>query len=183
MLSHVFIIECLCTGNIATIQISSNGLPWHHLLAIDCAAFQARISLQTGVIFQWLNFSGVLASMPPLDPSYQVFNGIAYDRATDELYVTGKCWTKIFVARFWLVVSSLGIQMFTLRVRNVHVYCKGSLQTSVSALPYRSCVHERCMNVAWPHSIGSAAANRSGILILRMLEWKRVFYTINLISL
>jgi glutamine cyclotransferase len=61
-----------------------------------------RIDPATGRVRGVINFSGLLA---PQDrgPGTDVLNGIAYDAATDRLFVTGKCWPKIFQVRLKVV--------------------------------------------------------------------------------
>lgn len=61
-----------------------------------------RIDPATGRVRGSINFSGLLA---PQDrgPEANVLNGIAYDAATDRLWVTGKCWPKIFQVRLKVV--------------------------------------------------------------------------------
>jgi glutaminyl-peptide cyclotransferase len=43
----------------------------------------------------WIDCTGLLS---PSDhrPGTDVLNGIAYDAAGDRLFVTGKCWPKLF---------------------------------------------------------------------------------------
>src|SRR5436190_5944639 len=57
-----------------------------------------RIDPASGRVRGVIDFSGLLA---PQDrgPETNVLNGIAYDAATDRLFVTGKCWPKIFQVR------------------------------------------------------------------------------------
>jgi glutaminyl-peptide cyclotransferase len=55
----------------------------------------ARISPQTGQVLGWIDLTGLLSPeerQPPVD----VLNGIAYDSASDRLFVTGKRWPKLF---------------------------------------------------------------------------------------
>src|SRR5215813_2813188 len=55
----------------------------------------ARIDPQSGKVNSWINMSGLL---PSEDRSNwgAVLNGIAYDEASDRLFVTGKLWPKLF---------------------------------------------------------------------------------------
>ncbi len=58
----------------------------------------ARISAKTGEVVGWIDLTGLLG------PFYQreaeaVLTGIAYDRETKRLFVTGKLWPKIFEIR------------------------------------------------------------------------------------
>jgi glutamine cyclotransferase len=43
----------------------------------------------------WINLSGLLSTEDQLG-SGAVLNGIAYDEASDRLFVTGKLWPKLF---------------------------------------------------------------------------------------
>ena len=54
----------------------------------------ARISPKTGQVTGWIDLTGIL---DPRDAAgVDVLNGIAYDRAADRLFVTGKLWPKLF---------------------------------------------------------------------------------------
>jgi glutamine cyclotransferase len=55
----------------------------------------ARISPVDGRVLGWIDLSGILpkSERPETDA---VLNGIAYDAASDRLFVTGKLWPKIF---------------------------------------------------------------------------------------
>ena len=55
----------------------------------------ARVSPRTGQVASWVNLDSVWPvsqRMPPAD----VMNGIAYDRDTRRLYVTGKKWPRVY---------------------------------------------------------------------------------------
>lgn len=54
----------------------------------------ARIDPRTGRVTGWIDLSGLM-SMYRLDAE-SVLNGIAYDAATQRLFVTGKMWPKLF---------------------------------------------------------------------------------------
>ncbi len=62
----------------------------------------ARIDPVTGKVKGWIDLAGL---RPPFDTqagpdlSERVLNGIAYDAAGDRLFVTGKCWPKLFEIR------------------------------------------------------------------------------------
>jgi glutaminyl-peptide cyclotransferase len=57
----------------------------------------ARISPKTGAVTGWIDLRGLLS---PADAAgVDVLNGIAYDAATDRLFVTGKLWPKLFEIR------------------------------------------------------------------------------------
>lgn len=55
----------------------------------------AIISPDTGQVTGWVDLSGLLGPEEQLR-SVDVANGIAYDSATDRLFVTGKLWPKLF---------------------------------------------------------------------------------------
>ncbi len=55
----------------------------------------ARISPRTGKVLGWIDLSGLIDKREVTDPG-AVLNGIAYDSATDRLFVTGKLWPKLF---------------------------------------------------------------------------------------
>ena len=55
----------------------------------------ARIDPQSGKVLAWINLSGLL-SPEEHTGSGAVLNGIAYDEASDRLFVTGKLWPKLF---------------------------------------------------------------------------------------
>lgn len=61
-----------------------------------------RIDPATGRVRGIINFAGLLAAHER-GPGTDVLNGIAYDAATDRLWVTGKCWPKIFQVRLKVV--------------------------------------------------------------------------------
>jgi glutaminyl-peptide cyclotransferase len=58
----------------------------------------ARISPQTGDVVGWIDLTGLLSPMYRSGPD-AVLNGIAYDRQSKRLFVTGKLWPSIFEIR------------------------------------------------------------------------------------
>lgn len=58
----------------------------------------ARIDPQTGRVTAWIDLAGLLAAAERGGPE-AVLNGIAYDAASDRLFVTGKLWPKLFEIR------------------------------------------------------------------------------------
>lgn len=54
----------------------------------------ARVDPQTGRVNGWIDLSGLL--LPAERQNADVLNGIAYDAASDRLFVTGKLWPKLF---------------------------------------------------------------------------------------
>lgn len=57
-----------------------------------------RIDPEDGKVLGVIDLTGINANEPQRDPEH-VLNGIAYDPATQELFVTGKCWSKIYQIR------------------------------------------------------------------------------------
>jgi glutamine cyclotransferase len=55
----------------------------------------ARISPQSGQVVGWIDLQGLMSSGYRLAPE-AVLNGIAYDAASDRLFVTGKLWPRLF---------------------------------------------------------------------------------------
>lgn len=55
----------------------------------------ARIDPRSGQVIGWVDLSGLLPAGDRAD-SKAVLNGIAYDAATDRLFVTGKGWPRLF---------------------------------------------------------------------------------------
>jgi glutamine cyclotransferase len=58
----------------------------------------ARIDPKTGTVTGWIDLSG-LAATAGVTSRDAVLNGIAYDAASDRLFVTGKLWPKLFEIR------------------------------------------------------------------------------------
>jgi len=57
-----------------------------------------RIDPTNGVVTGIIDFTGLLAA-GAVDPNAAVLNGIAYDIASDRLFITGKLWPKLFQVR------------------------------------------------------------------------------------
>lgn len=56
----------------------------------------ARIDPRSGQVIGWVDLSGLLPAGDRPTDSDAVLNGIAYDAATDRLFVTGKLWPRLF---------------------------------------------------------------------------------------
>jgi glutaminyl-peptide cyclotransferase len=59
----------------------------------------ARIDPKTGNVVGWIDLTGLLSPSDIVrEPPYEtdVLNGIAYDAGHDRLFITGKCWPKLF---------------------------------------------------------------------------------------
>lgn len=55
----------------------------------------ARIDPETGEVTGWIDLIGLLSPLDRLQDD-GVLNGIAYDEATDRIFVTGKLWPNLF---------------------------------------------------------------------------------------
>jgi glutamine cyclotransferase len=55
----------------------------------------ARISPEDGRVLGWIDLTGLM-NPQLLTDSEAVLNGIAYDEASDRLFVTGKLWPSLF---------------------------------------------------------------------------------------
>jgi len=55
----------------------------------------ARINPLTGKVTGWITLKGLL-SPEDYEQPVDVLNGIAYDRESDRIFVTGKLWPKLF---------------------------------------------------------------------------------------
>ena len=56
----------------------------------------ARISPRTGTVNAWIDLSTLWPVAERPMPSDQVLNGIAYDKATRRIYITGKKWPRLY---------------------------------------------------------------------------------------
>lgn len=57
----------------------------------------ARIDPTTGKVVGWIDLTGLVPPANTLpDPTDDVLNGIAYDAKHNRLFVTGKCWPKLY---------------------------------------------------------------------------------------
>ena len=56
----------------------------------------ARIDPASGRVVGWIDLRGLLSPVDVTPGRTDVLNGIAYDAARDRLFVTGKCWPKLF---------------------------------------------------------------------------------------
>lgn len=70
-----------------------NGEVWANVYRTD---FIARIDPDTGTVVGWIDLSGLLSEEDRAGREIDVLNGIAYDAASDRLFVTGKLWPKLY---------------------------------------------------------------------------------------
>lgn len=73
-----------------------NGEIWANVWKSDRVA---RIDPATGKVLAWIDFRGLLGGARLGSPQEDVLNGIAFDEATGNIYVTGKRWPKLFQVR------------------------------------------------------------------------------------
>jgi glutaminyl-peptide cyclotransferase len=56
----------------------------------------ARISPNTGEVNAWIDFASLWPVSERPSPGEQVLNGIAYDKATRRIFITGKKWPRLY---------------------------------------------------------------------------------------
>jgi len=89
------------------IQVTDDGRPVDNLNELEWVKGEvlaniwqtdriARIDPRTGHVTGWIDLSGLLSAADQAGGRVDVLNGIAYDAATDRLFVTGKFWPKLF---------------------------------------------------------------------------------------
>jgi glutaminyl-peptide cyclotransferase len=89
------------------ITVTANGKPVVHLNELEWVKGEiyaniwqtdriARIDPATGKVVGWIECAGLLGPGDRVGGDGAVLNGIAYDAATDRLFVTGKLWPKLF---------------------------------------------------------------------------------------
>jgi glutamine cyclotransferase len=94
------------------LRVTSGGSPVKHLNELEYVEGEifanvwhedriARISPETGAVVGWIDLKG-LRPASTLNDEEAVLNGIAYDRKSKRLFVTGKNWPKLFEIRLVL---------------------------------------------------------------------------------
>ncbi len=89
------------------ITVTADGVPVKNLNELEWVKGQiyanvwltnriARIDPGTGHVVGWIDLSGLLDINRLPNPADDVLNGVAYDARHDRLFVTGKCWPKLF---------------------------------------------------------------------------------------
>lgn len=71
--------------------VYANQWQMNYILKIDPAA---------GTVVSKLDLSGVVQQEKTLNPYAEFINGIAYNKATGKVYITGKNWSKIYQLQF-----------------------------------------------------------------------------------
>jgi glutaminyl-peptide cyclotransferase len=95
-----------------TIRVADHGHPVKELNELEYikgeifaniwrTQYVVRIDPKTGNVVGAIDFGGLLAS-GEYTSTTDVLNGIAYDPVKDRLFVTGKCWPKLFEVRLKL---------------------------------------------------------------------------------
>jgi glutaminyl-peptide cyclotransferase len=93
-------------GEVRRVTVTDRGIPVRDLNELEYVRGEvyanvwhtdriARISPQSGQIVGWIDLRGLITSGYRLDPE-AVLNGIAYDAASNRLFVTGKLWPRLF---------------------------------------------------------------------------------------
>jgi glutamine cyclotransferase len=91
---------------VRTLKVTAEGVPIERLNELEYVHGEilaniwmtngiVRIDPKTGHVKGWIDVSGLSAQIGTSNPD-AVPNGIAYDKATDRLYVTGKDWPLLF---------------------------------------------------------------------------------------
>ncbi len=96
---------------VGTIHVTADGKPVQNVNELEWVNGQifaniwlthriARIDPDTGNVVGWIDLAGLGPKPDSLrDPANDVLNGIAYDAVHDRLFVTGKCWPKVYQIR------------------------------------------------------------------------------------
>lgn len=94
---------------IRTLKVTAEGRPVERLNELEYVKDEilaniwmtnriARIDPKTGAVKAWIDVSNLAARVATTDPD-AVPNGIAYDKAQDRLFLTGKNWPMLFEVR------------------------------------------------------------------------------------
>ena len=105
--SEIRVLSRADLSEIRRIPITANGKPVEKLNELEWIDGEiyaniwetdriARIDPQTGFITAWIDLSGLLQNHGIVTDRSSDLNGIAYDKATDRLFVTGKYWSHLF---------------------------------------------------------------------------------------
>ncbi len=93
------------------IEVTADGQPLQNINELEWVKGQiwanvwlttriARIDPASGKVVGWIELAGLVPPADTLgDPENDVLNGIAYDAQHDRLFVTGKCWPKLYEIR------------------------------------------------------------------------------------
>ena len=89
------------------IQVTDDGKPVNNINELEFVKGEVlaniwqtdrivRIDPKTGKVVGWIDLTGLLGDADRAAGEVDVLNGIAYDAASDRLFVTGKLWPKLF---------------------------------------------------------------------------------------
>ncbi len=95
-------------GILREVKVQANGVPVRNLNELEYIEGEvwaniwqtdmiARISPKTGEVVGWIDLEGLRNLLPERDRlQAEVLNGIAYDKQTKRIFVTGKLWSRLF---------------------------------------------------------------------------------------
>ena len=97
-------------SEVRRIQVTADGVPVTHLNELEWVDGEiyanvwltdriARIDPASGHVVGWIDLSGLFDISQLPNPVDDVLNGIAWDAAGKRLFVTGKCWPRLFEIR------------------------------------------------------------------------------------
>ena len=93
---------------VGSIDVTADGKPLANINELEWVKGQiyanvwlttriARIDPASGKVVGWIDLAGLVPPADTLaDPVNDVLNGIAYDAGHDRLFVTGKCWPRLY---------------------------------------------------------------------------------------
>jgi glutaminyl-peptide cyclotransferase len=93
---------------VGSIHVTADGKPLEYINELEWVKGQifanvwlthriARIDPASGKVVGWIDLGGLVPKPGTLDdPVNDVLNGIAWDAQHDRLFVTGKCWPKLY---------------------------------------------------------------------------------------
>lgn len=107
--NRIYFVDPVTLEAARTISVSDNNHPLTELNELEYIKGEiyaniwhtdriVRIDPQSGTILGWIDLTGLLPANQRSDEE-AVLNGIAYDEATDRLFVTGKLWPAVFEIR------------------------------------------------------------------------------------
>lgn len=94
----------------STLQVNLNGKPLRNINELEWINGEiwanvwqsdliARIDPESGNVKAVIDFSDIFPTSARQEPNDDVLNGIAHDRATDRLFITGKHWPNLYEIR------------------------------------------------------------------------------------
>jgi glutamine cyclotransferase len=109
--SKITFLDSATLKPVKTLAVTENGLPVESLNELEyikgfiyaniwLTDFIVKIDPSTGKVVGRLDFTSLSFEAKNKNPEVDVLNGIAYDAATDKIYVTGKLWPNIYQIEF-----------------------------------------------------------------------------------